>query len=110
MGGYGSGRWRWHTKKDTAEDCRVLDVSRWTREGILRERVQCFGGWKWWNAATGEETSSIGYEVNTTAMTFPWVQLCYTFTRTQEDMDYKIRLQTTRPTLVGFAGGSAVRS
>jgi hypothetical protein len=66
MGGYGSGRWRWYTKKDIVEDCRVLDVSRWTREGILREGVHHFGRWKWCNAATGEETSSIEYEVDTT--------------------------------------------
>jgi hypothetical protein len=26
MGGYGSGRWCWHTKKDVVEDCRVLEV------------------------------------------------------------------------------------
>ena len=56
------------------------------------------------NGATpqwGEETSSIGYEVNTTDMAFPWVRLSYMFTRTQEHMDYKIRLQTTRPYIGG---------
>jgi hypothetical protein len=66
MGGYGSGRWCRHTKKDIVEDCRVLDMNRWTREGILREGVHHFGRWKWCNAATGEETSSIEYEVDTT--------------------------------------------
>jgi hypothetical protein len=96
MGGYGSGRWRWHTKKDIVEDCRVLDVNRWTRDGILQEGVHHFGGWKWCNAATGEETSSIGYEVNTADMAFPYVRLHYTFTRTQEHVDYTIRLQSTR--------------
>jgi hypothetical protein len=44
MGGYGSGRWRGHMKKDIVEDCRVLDVNRWTREGILHEGVHRFGG------------------------------------------------------------------
>ena len=102
MGGYGSGCWRWHAKKDTVEGCRVLDVNRWTREGILREGVHHFGGWKWFSAATGEETSSIGYEVNTTDMAFPWVRLFYTFTRTQEPMDYKICLQTMRPYFGGL--------
>jgi hypothetical protein len=102
MGGYGSGRWRGHTKKDVVEDCRVLDVNRWTREGILRPGVHHFGGWKWSHAATGEETSSFGYEVNMTDIAFPWVRLYYTFTRTQEHMDYKIRLQTTRPCFGGL--------
>jgi hypothetical protein len=102
MGGYGSGRWRGHTKNGIVEDCRVLEVNRWTREGILRAEVHHFGGWKWCNTATGEETSSIGYEVNTTDMAFPRVRLYYTFTRTQEQMDYTIRLQTTRPYVGGL--------
>jgi hypothetical protein len=77
------------------EDCRLLDVNGWSREGILREGVHHFGGWKWCNPATGRDTSSIGYEVNTANMAFPYVRLYYTFTRTQEHMDYTIRLQTT---------------
>jgi hypothetical protein len=89
-------------KRDVVEDCRMLDVNRWTCEGILRERVQRFGSWKWCNAATGEETSSIGYEVNTADMGFPWIRLYYTFTRTQEQMDYTIRFQTTRPSFSGL--------
>ena len=101
MGGYGSGRWRGHTKKDIVEDCRILDVNRWTREGILREGVHHFGGWKWCNAATGEETASVGYEVDTTDMAYSWARLSYTFTRTQEHMDYTISLQTTRPSFGG---------
>ena len=96
MGGYGSGRWHGYTKKDIVEDCRMLDVNRWTREGILRERVRHFGGWRWCNAATGEETSSIGYEINTRDMAFPCVRLYYTFTRTQELLDYTVMLQTTQ--------------
>jgi hypothetical protein len=100
MGRYGSGRG--HSKKEIVEDCRVLDVNRWTREGILREAVHHFGGWKWCNAATGEETSSIGYEVDTTDMAFPWVRLSYTFRRTQEQMDFTIRLQITRPYVGGL--------
>jgi hypothetical protein len=37
MGDYGSGRWGWYTKEDIVEDCRVLNVNRRIREGILRE-------------------------------------------------------------------------
>jgi hypothetical protein len=74
-------------KKDVVEDCRILDVNRSTYEGILREGVRHFGGWEWCNASTGEETSSIGYEVNTTDMAFPWVRLYYAFTRTGESIE-----------------------
>jgi hypothetical protein len=55
-------------KKDIVEDCRFLDVNRWTREGILHRGVQKFGGWQWCNHIAGEEISSIGYELNTTGM------------------------------------------
>jgi hypothetical protein len=102
MGGYGSGRWRGYSKKDVVEDCRVLDVNRWSREGVLRAGVHHFGGWNWYNTTTGEETSSMGYEVNTTDIACPWVRLFYTITRTQEHMDYTIRLQTMRPTFGGL--------
>ena len=35
-------------------------------------------------------------------MLSPWVRLYYTFTRTQESIDYKIHLQTTRPSFGGL--------
>jgi hypothetical protein len=98
--------WKWSlaldTKRHSVDDCRVLDVNGWTREGILREGIHHFGRWKWCNAATGEETSSVGYEVKTTDMAFPYIRLYYTFTQTQEHMDYTIRLQTAGPYVGGF--------
>lgn len=100
MGGYGSGRWGWHSKKDTVEECRSLDANRWMREGILRENLHTWGGWNWLNYA-GEKTSSIGYEVDTTNSAFPWVRLFYTFTNRNESLDYKIELATTRPNFGG---------
>ena len=95
MGGYGSGRWHAHTKKDTVEDSRFLDANRWMQEGILREGMRHYGGWTWRNAHTGEQTSSISYEVDTIDMAFPWVRLYYTFTESQVKIEYRIRLQTT---------------
>jgi hypothetical protein len=108
MGGYGSGRWNIHTKKDTLEDCRCLEANRWMREEMLREGMRHWGGWTWRNAQTGEQTSSIGYEVDTTNMAFPWVRLYYTLTKSQEQIDYRIRLQTTH-TSEDSAGGSPAR-
>jgi hypothetical protein len=102
MGGYGSGRWHAHTKKDTVEDSRFLDANRWMQEGILGEGLRRWGGWTWRNAHTGAQTSSIGYEVDTTDMAFPWVRLYYTFTESQVKIDYRIRLQITHPRLGGL--------
>jgi hypothetical protein len=36
MGGLGSGRWGWYTKKTTVEECRSLDICTLTREGVLK--------------------------------------------------------------------------
>jgi hypothetical protein len=33
MGGFGSGRWGWHSKKTTVEDCKALDLHQLAREG-----------------------------------------------------------------------------
>jgi hypothetical protein len=101
MGGFGSGRWSSHTKKDTVEDCRFLDSNRWMREGILGKGIRRWGGWAWRHAHTSEQTSSIGYEVDTTDMAFAWVRLYYTVTKSQANIDYQIRLQTTYPRFGG---------
>jgi hypothetical protein len=97
MGGNGSSRWHFHTKKDTVEDCRVLDANRLMREGVLGEGIHLWGSWTWRNTYTNERTSTVDFEVNTTNMPLPWVRLSYTFTRTQEHLDYRIRLQITSP-------------
>jgi len=39
MGGNGSSRWRWYSKRICAEDCRVLDVNLLRRDGFLRSGV-----------------------------------------------------------------------
>ena len=36
MGGYGSGRWQSHTKKDTVEQCKTLDIADFRRKGYSR--------------------------------------------------------------------------
>jgi hypothetical protein len=95
MGGCGSGRWAVHGRKDTVEDCRALDANRWMREGILRQDIVRSGMWRWLHAGTGERTASIGYQVDTTDEAAPWVRLHYSVNGTP--LDYRIRLQTTRP-------------
>lgn len=103
MGGFGSTRWGWHSKATTVEECRSLDVNRWTREGIITPDIRQYGSWVWTNSATGERTASIGYEVNTRGPA-PWVRLYYTVTPWGGDpvsYDYKIALVTTMPNYGG---------
>jgi len=99
MGGYGSGRWGYHSKATTVEESRLIDISRWMREDIIVSDTRRMGAWIWTNSYTGERAASIGYEANTT-VTLPWVRLSYTITPTggdPEHYDYKILLVTTRP-------------
>jgi hypothetical protein len=42
-------------------------------------------------------------------MAFSWVRLCYTFTRTQEQVDYTVMLQTTQLYAAGTRWGFTCR-
>ena len=101
MGGLGSGRHYWSGSRTTVESCRPLDANRWMREGILVQRIKSKGSWVWLDSITGENKSSIGYEVDTTHINIPWVRLYYTITGSREQVDYKVRLQTTHPNYGG---------
>ena len=99
MGGYGSSRWGWHTKKTTVEECRILEAARWQREGIIGPDRMWAGGWQWTDAHTGEKKASIGVEVLTGA-TWGQVRLHYRVTPPGgegRDLDYTAPLVTTRP-------------
>ncbi len=98
MGGFGSGRWGWHSKKTTVEECRQLDVSRLYHEGVLAWGRRWVGAWQWTEARTGEKVSNIGLEADTTDRSHPFLRVFYTFTAGRnkgQSADYKIRLQTT---------------
>jgi hypothetical protein len=105
MGGTGSGchyHWWRSRKKTTVQDCRSLDANRWMREGILKPGSWVRGAWLWFRDATRtERSSSIDYEVNTQDDP-PWLRLFYTFTETQEALDYRVRLDRTRPRFGGL--------
>ncbi len=99
MGGYGSSRWGWHTKKTTVEEYRILEAARWQREGIIGPDRMWAGGWQWTDAHTGEKKASIGVEVLTGA-TWGQVRLHYRVTPPGgegRDLDYTAPLVTTRP-------------
>jgi hypothetical protein len=105
MGGPGSGNfyhWWRPSKKNVVEDCRRLDANRWMREDILKSGVHHIGSWVWYSdASLREKNSEIGYEVNTLDHP-PWLRLTYTFTASKHDIDYRIRLVTTRPRFGGL--------
>ncbi len=104
MGGYGSSRWGWHSKKTTVEECRTLSIRDLVRFAGLKPNAQLFNGIAWVDSRTGEKTSSIGVVINTgdhqgTARLF------YTFTtgaRKGEKVDYHVILVSTRPYLGGL--------
>jgi hypothetical protein len=35
MGSWGSGRWGYHRKATTVEDCRMLDLGEFDRKGVF---------------------------------------------------------------------------
>lgn len=87
MGGYGSGRWGYHSKKDTVEDCRTLDIRELRREGFL-QRGQVFSGTSRWSNWQGKETASLGWTT-----TGSDIRLCYTIhwrDREAEKIDYRV--------------------
>ena len=89
MGGYGSGRWGWHRKKTTVEQCFSIDAAKWMREGILPEGV-VHSGWQW---------GFIHYEVHS-ADVEPRVQL--TYDRSGQHLEYSVFLETTQPQFGGL--------
>jgi len=101
MGGYGSGRWRLHRRKWRVESCLSLDAGLWQREGILRVNAWQRGSRVWKNPVTGEEDSSISYELSTHELN-GWVQLEYTLPDRGERLNYKVDLQTTKPRFGGL--------
>lgn len=93
MGGSGSGRWAWHDKAQTVEDCRWIDVTRWRREGIIAPEAGAWGSWTW--RRDGTQVAAIGYQSRADEDT-GWVRLCYTVTLRgkPEDVDYTVPLVT----------------
>jgi hypothetical protein len=102
MGGFGSTRWNNHAKKYQVEQCLSLDANHLMREGILQEDAHRHGFLYEAYSITSEKTYSLGYEVDTTDMGYPWIRLFYTIKRTGENVVYKILLTTTQPNFGGL--------
>jgi hypothetical protein len=100
MGGFGSGRWGWHSKKTTVEDCKTLDLHQLAREGS-------FVAWRtaslrWLRGE--QETGSIGYTVRPRGdglllvLSYRWNQAGGEW----QSIELPIPLETTRPRLGGL--------
>lgn len=98
MGGYGSGRWRGHSKRATVEDSWSLDVTKLARDGLLvRERG---AGSLWWtNTRTGEQVASVSFVRLPLGTDGLLLQLHYRVGRGEPKVDVEevIPLTTTRP-------------
>lgn len=102
MGGAGSGRWGWHSKRTTVEDCRTLTAHRLARDGVLAEGVG--SGTIWWtDSLSGERTSALGYrrEIDGDRGV---LHLCYSVPARvsgRKDIDESILLSTTASAVGG---------
>lgn len=97
MGSYSSTRWRWHNKKQTVEESRVLSIFDFKREGLLQPNRFQTGLWWWRNSYTGKKTASINYLINTMSPR-PWLRLLYhinAWNGEERKFDYQVELQTT---------------
>jgi hypothetical protein len=63
MGGYNSGRWGFHTKKTTVEECRTLNLAQLERAGLFRSPPGNIvrGSLQWTNPVTRQEAASVGF-------------------------------------------------
>jgi hypothetical protein len=93
MGSWGSGRWDFHSKATTVEECRVLDLGEFARKGAF---VPCYAGSVRWSR--GEEVvASVAYTVRPVGDELV-LQLSYRWTLAGEagqDVELPIRLETT---------------
>ena len=90
MGCWGSGRWGYHCKATTVEECRVLDLGKLARKGAF---VQWHAGSVRW--LHGEEVAaSLGYTVRPGGNRLI-LQLSYRWKRAGEDVILLIRLENT---------------
>jgi hypothetical protein len=104
VGGYGSGRWGWHTAKQTVEHGLSLPTThvRMSLNKVADGMATYVTGDLHWSIR-GKRTSTISYQVRKGTQG-PMVQLIYTITRGDRgktDIDYPIEVVATTPTFGG---------
>jgi hypothetical protein len=103
MGGYGSGRWHWHSAKQTVEDGLSLPTThiRKALNDLADGGTVSLGSLHWSRA--GKELSSIGYRVSNEYQRL-LVSLFYTTTHrdgSKTNSDYFVEVVATTPTFGG---------
>jgi hypothetical protein len=99
MGGSQSGRWRWHDKGMTVEECLVLSIADLARERLVVPGAWTSGSLSWKRTGEAEPFATIGFEADITPA-HAWMRLRYT--ASGNPVDYRVRLTSTRPNFGGL--------
>lgn len=97
MGGPGSGRHYWSSKKTTVEECLSIDANHWIRQGILRAGVIQSGSLRW--SSPGGGGFSVSYRSDTQTGSEVWLSYSWVwrFTGESGSTEYPVRLTTPLP-------------
>ncbi|MFC1866521.1 hypothetical protein ACFL0H_00045 [Thermodesulfobacteriota bacterium] len=101
MGGIGSGRPSGFAKT-TVEECRCLTTQVFVRQKLLSPGIHVTDTLNWKSILSRRLEASCNIEINTLDLDSAWIRLCHTYPYSDEGIDYKIRLETTRPNLGGI--------
>lgn len=101
MGGIGSGQYYRWGKRTNTDNASRLDINRMVKQGAIPRAGWRSGSWIWSDKRTGEQSSSIGYEANTTDKDNSYLRVYYTIKGMDKKMDYKIPIVRTQPNYGG---------
>lgn len=105
MGGFGSGRWRQHTKKTTVEECLTLSMTSVERSGLFRGRSTSdrqLGSIPWYNRTIGWRSGPECDTVRITAEeTLDGLVLHLRYWIAEHPVDLPILLEAARPSVGG---------
>ena len=99
MGGWGSGRWKDHTKAQTVEESLVLDIGDLVRKKILPLGSFVGRPLEWTYTATGEKRASVWMTVDTLDPASSSVLLKYE--TNGNPREYRVRLDSSRTPIGG---------
>ena len=102
MGGPRSGRWRWHDKQVTVEECLVLSIAQLVRQRLVVPGAWTSGSMSWKQTGEAEPFAKIGFEADVVGPAHAWMRLHYT--ANGNSVDYRVRLTSTRPNFGGLRG------
>jgi hypothetical protein len=97
MGGYGSTRWSWHTKKRVVDNCLQLDILNFIKKGLISGHHA--SGTVRWDNLTGEVSPSITFEIFPMGDGLQIFRISYRVENLGEvqNLQYDIKLVSSRP-------------